>query len=136
MNKEQIEIEIRRMERKLSNVREQIRKQKNTIEDNEYKLDKLKRSLDKTMDNYRIFDRTNESFENLSELRFIKTWVEARKEKNASDKRKATAKMDESYREQKKVVNASYQKLDDLEETKARYERELKRLKRMFNEMP
>lgn len=136
MNKEQIEIEIRRMERKLSNVREQIRKQKNTIEDNEYKLDKLKRSLDKTMDNYRIFDRTNESFENLSELRFIKTWVEARKEKNASDKRKATAKMDESYREQKKVVNASYQKLDVLEETKARYERELTRLKRMFNEMP
>ncbi len=134
MNKEQIQIEIRRVEKRLSNVNSQIRKQKDVVEENEYKLDKLKRSLDKTMENYRIFDRTNESLEGLSELRFVKTWVESRKQQNASSKRKATAKMDEAYREQKRVVTASYQKLDDLNDSKLRYEKELTRLKRLLNE--
>lgn len=136
MDKAQIEIEIRRTNRNLSYVREQIRRQKIVIEENEYKLDNLKRSLDNAMNNYRIFDKTNEAFENLSELRFVKTWVEARKEQNASNKRKAFTNMDDSYMAQKRVVSASYQKLDELTDKEARYKKELLRLKRLLNEMP
>lgn len=61
-----------------------------------------------------MFDKINSSLESLTELRFVKTWVNSRSEQNFSNKRKAALDMDNSYQEQRRVVTNSYKTLDEL----------------------
>lgn len=61
-----------------------------------------------------MFDKINSSLESLTELRFVKTWVNSQSEQNFSNKRKAALDMDNSYQEQRRVVTISYKTLDEL----------------------
>lgn len=61
-----------------------------------------------------MFDKINSSLESLTELGFVKTWVNSRSEQNFSNKRKAALDMDNFYQEQRRVVTNSYKTLDEL----------------------
>ena len=136
MTKEQIQIEINKTNRKLANVQAEIRKQKRSIEDNEHKLNKLKQSLDSALNNYQVFDKVNNSLESLTELRFVKTWVNSRSELNSSNKRKAALDMDNSYQEQKRVVVNSHKTLNELSNKESQYKKKLITLKQQLKNIP
>ena len=89
MTKAQIQIEITRNNMQLAYVREQLARQKRIVEEDEHKLSKLKQSLDNVLNKYEKIDKINESFDNASELRFVKTWLNYRKEQNSSVKKNA-----------------------------------------------
>ncbi|WP_297126421.1 hypothetical protein [uncultured Eubacterium sp.] len=87
------------------------------------KLNKLKQSLDNALNNYQVFDKINSSLESLTELRFVKTWVNSRSELNSSNKRKVALDMDNSYQEQRRVVTNSYKTLDELSNKEIQYKK-------------
>lgn len=87
------------------------------------KLNKLKQSLDNALNNYQVFDKINSSLESLTELRFVKTWVNSRSELNFSNKRKVALDMDNSYQEQRRVVTNSYKTLDELSNKEIQYKK-------------
>ena len=136
MTKEEIQIEIDKLNRKIAKVRSQINTQKRAIAADENKLAKLKSSLDKTASNYQALDKINNSMEGLSELRCVSTWLSHQKAQNDAQKRKVSGHMDEAYREQKKAVKIAREDLEKLRSQETNYNNKLEILKQQLKHMP
>ncbi len=124
----QLDYEIKKVKNQLIECQRKERNYSGKISECEEKLSKLKKSLDKTADNFSAFEKLNNSFRNTTELRCVTTWIESHANKINAEKRAALFDMDSSYNEQKREKEMYCQKLDDCYALETRLRKRLKLL--------
>lgn len=124
----QTDYEIKKVKNQLIECHKKEKEYSSKISECEEKLSKLKKSLDRTADNFSVFDKLNNSFRNTTELRCVTTWIESRANKNYAEKRNASFDMDSSYNEQKRENELYRQKLDNCYALETRLRKKLKLL--------
>lgn len=122
----QLDNEIRKVKNLISKCEKDEKKYEDKVFESEEKLRKLTSSLDKVNNTFYKFDMLNRSFKELTENRFVISWVESRESINLSEKNDANKDMDASYNEQLKEQNSYRDKLEDCRILKNSLNKKLK----------
>lgn len=123
-----IEIEIQKVKKQITEICNLEKAKQNEIIENENKLAKLKKSLDKAVNNFAAFDKLNNSFKNTTQLQFVNSWVDYRASLNLSEKSNSFNQMDQSCAELRRESQRNKQDLDNLKAKRRVLEKKLSQL--------
>ncbi len=129
----QYDVQIIKLKKQIINLKGKEKSCRKKIEDYEIRLSKLKRSLDEASNNFTVFDDLNKSMTNLTQLRFVTSWVESRAQANKAEKNKTLYNIEKTYDSVRKDINSFNRQLEDIISNKKRLEVRLKELEKKKN---
>ena len=130
MSVAEINLRLEKLNLKLDHVNQKEEHVKTEIEENEYKLQKLKKCFSQSIEKFDDFEHVNRSLCNLSQLKFVKSWIARREENNLHERNKIMQDMDVSCDELYKQIIALQQDLEDYNKEKFMLLKEIDKLKK------
>ena len=130
MSVAEINLRLEKLNLKLDHVNQKEEHVKTEIEENEYKLQKLKKCFSQSIEKFDDFEHMNRSLYNLSQLKFVKSWIARREENNLHERNKIMQDMDVSCDELYKQIIALQQDLEDYNKEKFMLLKEIDKLKK------
>lgn len=126
----EIDLRLEKLNLKLDHVKQNEEHVKTEIEENEYRLQKLKNCFSKSIEKFDDFEHVNRSLRNLSQLKFVKSWIARREENNLHERNKILQDMDVSCDELHKQILALRQDLESYNKEKFMLLKEIEELKK------
>ena len=126
----EIDLRLEKLNLKLDHVKQKEEHVKMEIEENEYRLQKLKNCFSKSIEKFDDFEHVNRSLCNLSQLKFVKSWIARREENNLHERNKIMQDMDVSCDELHKQIITLQQDLENYNKEKFMLLKEIDELKK------